>query len=78
MLGDDPDPTVTTVRLGFGEAFGRTPEGVGGCAERVKRSDKREAKIRLDSERSTNATERSEEQQLLADARFKNMMATEC
>ena len=53
MLGDDPDPTVTTVRLGFGEVFGRTPEGVGGCAERVKRSDKREAKIRLDSERST-------------------------
>ena len=27
MLGDDPDPTVTTVRVGFGEVFGRTPEG---------------------------------------------------
>ena len=55
MLGDDPDPTVTTVRLGFGEVFGRMPEGVGGCAERVKRSDKRESKIRLDSEWSMNA-----------------------
>ena len=47
MLGDDSDPTVTTVRVGFWEVFGRTPEGVGGCAERVKRSDKREAKTRL-------------------------------
>ena len=27
MFGDDPDPTVTTVRVGFGEVFGRTPEG---------------------------------------------------
>ena len=27
MFGDDLDPTVTTVRVGFGEVFGRTPEG---------------------------------------------------
>ena len=27
MLGDDPDTTVAPVRVGFGEVFGRTPEG---------------------------------------------------
>ena len=54
MLGDDPDPTVTTNRVGYGTTSDAR-EGVGGCAERVKRSDKRESKIRLDSERSTNA-----------------------
>ena len=27
MFGDDPDPTVTTVRVGFGTTFGRALEG---------------------------------------------------
>ena len=38
---------VTTEGVGFGAFVGRAQEGVGGCAERVKRSDKREAKTRL-------------------------------
>ena len=33
MNGDDPDPSVTKARVGFGEVFGRTEEGVGGCRE---------------------------------------------
>ena len=28
MFGDDPDPMVTTVRVGFGTTFGRAREGV--------------------------------------------------
>ena len=27
MLGDDPDPSVMTVRFGFGAVFGRAQEG---------------------------------------------------
>ena len=27
MFGDDPDPTVTIARFGFGEDFGRAREG---------------------------------------------------
>ena len=27
MFGDDPDPSVTTARFGFGAIFGRTQEG---------------------------------------------------
>ena len=54
MLGDDPDPTVTTNRVGYGTSFGRA----GGDREltrEVSWFDKREPKIRLDSEWSTNA-----------------------
>ena len=38
MLGDDPDPSVTTDRFGF-EAVSDARKGVDGCAERVKRPD---------------------------------------
>ena len=34
MFGDDPDPSVVTVRFGFGEVSDAR-KGVGGCAERV-------------------------------------------
>ena len=37
MLGDDLNATVMTERFGFGAVFGRTQEGVGGCAERLRR-----------------------------------------
>ena len=45
MFGDDPDPTVTTERVGFGEVLGRAQEGF----------DKRETQTRLVSKRSTKA-----------------------
>ena len=46
MFGDDPDPTVTTARVGSGRAFGRAHEegrgltrevrlGLADCEERV-------------------------------------------
>ena len=34
MFGDDPDPTVTTARVGSGTAFGRVREGPMHCAKR--------------------------------------------
>ena len=61
MLGDDPDPTVTTVRDGFGEVFGCTPEGVEGegpmTGREIWRSNRRGTRTRLDSKRSTKARE---------------------
>ena len=33
MFGDDMNPSVMKARVGFGEVFGRTEEGVGGCRE---------------------------------------------
>ena len=54
MFGDDLNPSVMKARVGFGEVFGRTKEGVGGCRE-VRWFDKRETKTRLVSERSTKA-----------------------
>ena len=38
MLGDDPDPTVTIVRFGFGEVSDAR-EGSKHCAERFKWPD---------------------------------------
>ena len=35
MLGDYPDPSVTTKRVGVGTTFGHTREGFAGCAERL-------------------------------------------
>ena len=36
MFGDDPDTTVTTVRVGSGTTFGRTREGVCGLTREVR------------------------------------------
>ena len=72
MFGDDPDPTVTIVRSGFGEVFGRALEGAASWQERLGGHGQGEAKTRLGSDRSTKATEISEERQLRADASFKN------
>ena len=52
MLGDDPDPTVTTNRVGYGTTFGRAG-GDRGLTREVSWFDKREPKTRLVSERST-------------------------
>ena len=54
MLGDDPDPTVTTNRVGYGTTFGRAG-GDRGLTREVSWFDKREPKTRLVSERSTKA-----------------------
>ena len=78
MLGDDPDPSVTTAWVGFGEVFGCTQEGVGGCAERLGGLTRGNRKTRLVPEWSTNATEISEERQLRADASFMKMMPMQC
>ena len=52
MFGDDPNPTVTTNRVGYGTTFGRA-RGGGWLAREVSWFDKREPKTRLVSERST-------------------------
>ena len=52
MLGDDPDPTVTTNRVGYGTTFGR-PGGDRWLTREVSWFDKREPKTRLVLERST-------------------------
>ena len=49
MFGDDLNPSVMKAQVGFGEVFGCTKEGVGGCRE-VRWFDKRETKTRLVSE----------------------------
>ena len=36
MFGDDPDPTVTTVRVGSGTAFGRACEEGRGLTREVR------------------------------------------
>ena len=54
MFGDDPDPTVTTNRVGYGTTFGRAG-GDRGRTREVSWFDKREPKTRLVSERSTKA-----------------------
>ena len=54
MLGDDPDPTVTTNQVGYGTFFGRAG-GDRGLTREVSWFDKREPEIRLDSEWSMNA-----------------------
>ena len=54
MFGDDPNPTVTTNRVGYGTTFGRAG-GDRGLTREVSWFDKREPKTRLVSERSTKA-----------------------
>ena len=39
MLGDYPDPSVMTARVGFGEVSDAHARGSVHCVERVKRSD---------------------------------------
>ena len=57
MFGDDPDPTVTTAPVGFGEGFGRAQEGVLCIVQRG--SNGRTTKERLVSKGTTKATRRS-------------------
>ena len=54
MLGDYPDPSVTTNRVGHGTTFGRAG-GDRGLTRGVSWFDKREPKTRLVSEWSTKA-----------------------
>ena len=54
MFGDDPNPTVTTNRVGYGTTFGRAG-GDRGLMREVSWFDKREWKARLVSERPTKA-----------------------
>ena len=54
MFGDDPNPTVTTNRVGYGTTFGHAG-GDRGLTREVSWFDKREPKTRLVSERSTKA-----------------------
>ena len=35
MFGDDPDPSVTTARVGSGRSFGRARKGFAGCVKRL-------------------------------------------
>ena len=57
MFGDDPDPTVTKVRFGFGTIFGRVRGGVLCIVQRG--SNGRTTKERLVSKGTTKATGRS-------------------
>ena len=43
MFGDDPDPSVVTVRFVFGEVFERAQGEVCALCREVMRPDKREA-----------------------------------
>ena len=36
MFGDDPNPTVTTVRVGFGTTFGHAREEVRGLTRELR------------------------------------------
>ena len=46
MFGDDLNATVMIERFGLGAVFGRMQEGVGGCAERLRRqTNKRGTKL---------------------------------
>ena len=64
MFGDDLNATVMVERFGFGAVFGRAQEGGRWLCREVRWFDNRETKTRLLSNRSANATERSEERQL--------------
>ena len=54
MFGDDLNATVMTERIGIG-TLSDAREGCEKSVERVKWSDKRESKTRLDSDQSTKA-----------------------
>ena len=43
MFGDDPDPSVVTVRFGFGEVSGEQARGRA-LSKEIKRPDKRDSK----------------------------------
>ena len=48
MLGDDPDPTVTTNRVGYGTTFGRARGGGWLCREsQTVRQERIENPVRL-------------------------------
>ena len=64
MLGDDPDPTVTIVRFGFGEVSDAR-EGSKHCAERFKWPDNK----RTVGLRTVNGGDR-EKRELRTDASF--------
>ena len=75
MIGDDPNPTVTTNLVGYGTTFGRAG-GDRGLTREVSWFDKREPKTRLVSERSTKT--RGERGNYERMQNFQNMRATEC
>ena len=55
MLGDDPDPTVTKVRFGFGTASDAHTRGFVHCIERLRFRQEGKRITRLVSEWSTKA-----------------------
>ena len=55
MLGDDPDPTVTKVRFGFGTNFGGTRGGEALCKEGLRFKQEGKRRTRLVSEGSAEA-----------------------
>ena len=55
MLGDDPDPTVTKVRFGFGTNFGRARGGDALCKEGLRFKQEGKRRTRLVSEGSAEA-----------------------
>ena len=55
MFGDDPDPTVTTTRVGFGTNFGRARGGDALCKEGLRFKQEGKRRTRLVSEGSTEA-----------------------
>ena len=55
MLGDDPDPTVTIVRFGFGTASDAHTRGFVHCTERLRFRQEGKRITRFDSDRSTKA-----------------------
>ena len=55
MLGDDPDPTVTKVRFGFGTNFGRARGGEALCKEGLRFKQEGKRRTRLVSEGSAEA-----------------------
>ena len=71
MLGDDPDPTVTKVRFGFGTNFGRA-RGAMHCAKRDSGLSKRENEERGWSRKGQR--KQGGTRQLRADASLKKTM----
>ena len=76
MFGDDPNPTVTTNRVGYGTTFGRAggdyalrKEGLDGHGQ--------EGSEKYDRPETVNES-KGRARQLLGDASLKTMTATEC
>ena len=55
MLGDDPDPSVMTERVGFGTASDTHTRGFVHCIERLQFRQEGKRRTRLVFERSTKA-----------------------